>query len=457
MSKNKKPTQTFETATTLCLPSEMQEFSRRSLIATGVSFSSYLCLKRLFAPEKLYGQDGQEDYPPQRKLVWINMRGGWDILEVTDAKTGSTSGIDMIYDWGAAHQLAGSASDVRLGRWLPNMAAIGQDLLMVRGLAMGTTSHNAGSVYMDTGILSNSGNVNAASIPSIVASEGTATVPIIQLNGGADPQTDRGLLKKVSVVRANNLQLYRSMYPTTDDAISRRISMLDYVKNSITRLQDEVGTNDRLSGMAAAEEKIRKQFNDNVGSKLVITDAERAAFTQGAPQNLNRGMAESFALTQKLISEDLVNCVNLGIGGFDTHSNQSASLERTLTNVDFVVSSLVSGLRAAGKLDETLIVLYSDFGRTPKINNSNGRDHWPVGSAIMIGGGIQGGRAVGGSDDNLRAESINITTGEIDGNGEQINPTHLGGSVLELTLGSGYLTYRPYLQSIPALTRLKNS
>ena len=108
-------------------------------------------------------------------------------------------------------------------------------------------------------------------------------------------------------------------------------------------------------------------------------------------------------------------------------------------------------------LDKTLIVLYSDFGRTPKINNSNGRDHWPVGGAIMIGGGIQGGRAVGGTDDSMRAYSINQDTGKADENGEQLSPIHLGGSVLELTLGSEYLQYRNYLQSIPALTRLKSS
>ena len=91
------------------------------------------------------------------------------------------------------------------------MAQIGDDLLLVKGISMGTTSHNAGSVYMDTGILSNAGTVNSASIPSIVASEGTSTIPIIQLNGGTDPKIDRGLLNPVSAVRAQDLELYRSM------------------------------------------------------------------------------------------------------------------------------------------------------------------------------------------------------------------------------------------------------
>ena len=144
------------------------------------------------------------------------------------------------------------------------------------------------------------------------------------------------------------------------------------------------------------------------------------------------------------------------MGGFDTHAGQSVRLEPILTNLDTMVRALVDQLRASGKLDTTLIVLYSDFGRTPKINNSNGRDHWPVSGAMMIGGGIAGGRVVGATNDSLLAESINPTTGLVDAAGTQLNPTHLGGAVLELTLGTGYSKYRPYLASMPALTRLKS-
>jgi hypothetical protein len=402
----------------------------------------------------------QESFPLQRKLVWINMRGGWDILEVTEPKVSSTAGIDMMYDWSLASPIAGADSSLRIGRWLPNIAALGSDLLVVRGIAMGTTSHDAGSTYMDTGILSNAGSVNAASIPSIVASQGVSTIPIIQLNGGSDPRIDRGLLNPVSVVRADNLALYRGMFPIADEEKQRRMAVLDYVKSSIDRLRAETGGNDRLSGMEAAETKVRRQFQDDVGKKLALTPAEQAAFAVGAPAKFNGGMADPFALALKLITEDIVDTVNLGVGGFDTHSNQAASLEPTLGNVDFIIGKFVAGLKAAGKLDSTLIVMYSDFGRTPKVNGGKGRDHWPVGGAIMIGGGINGGRVVGGTDDNLRALWINSASGDIVDEKHplavQMSPAHLGGSILELTLGAGYMKFRDsYLKNIPALTLLK--
>jgi uncharacterized protein (DUF1501 family) len=195
---------------------------------------------------------------------------------------------------------------------------------------------------------------------------------------------------------------------------------------------------------------------DKVGKQLTVTPAELAAFKAGGPLRLDNGMAESFALAQKLIIGGVVDCINLGVGGFDTHANQSMRLEPTLTSVDFVIKRFVDGLKAAGALDKTLIVLYSDFGRTPKINNSQGRDHWPIGSAIMIGGGIQGGRVVGGTDDAMRSLTVNAETGLVDSSGMQLNPTHVGGAVIDLTLGEAFRsTYRSYLPTAPFLTKLK--
>lgn len=443
-------------------PSQASSLSRRQLLKTGCSMTAYAPLHRLvFGTRRLNAQANSSDYSVQKRLIWINLSGGWDLLEVMDPKRSSTSGIDMIYDYNDSH-VVGSNSEVRLGRWLPRIAQIGNDLLIVKGMAMGTTSHSAGSVYMNTGILSNTGVVNSASIPAVVASESVSTIPIIQLNGGSPAPIDRGLLNPVSVVRAQNLELYRSMYPESDQETSRKLMFLDYLRDSVSEYQDStnhqdfpVSGNDRLQSIVSAEAKVRGQFEQQVGNTLALTSEEFAEFTSGAPTGLRRSSAQTFALAQKLIKNRVCDCINLGIGGFDTHQNQSASLQGLLGQVDFLVSRLVECLRESNNLNDTLIVMYSDFGRTPKINGSNGRDHWPVGGALMIGGGIDGGRVVGGTDDNFRAHLVNPSTGEVDNtSGIQLSPIHLGGSVLSLTLGSGYLNFRNYLTEIEALTRL---
>jgi len=452
----------LKTTCAVCLPDEAEGISRRQILASGVSLTAYLSVAKLLAAATPARGADTASYPPKRKLVWINMSGGWDILEVTDPKPASASKLNILYDYGQSHAVAGATDGSRLGRWLPNLAAVGTDLLVIRGIAMGTTSHPAGSAYMDKGVLSNTGMVNSASIPAIIASESQATIPIVQLAGGSDPQTDRGILKPVSVVRAQNLELYRSMYPVDDAAITRRMAILDFLKNSVAKSQAEVGTNSRLSDLSASEAKLRVQFAGNVGAKMALTAADKASFTANAPKGMSSDSQNAVALALKLLNNDLVTCVNLGFGGFDTHQSQNTRLEPILTSVDFLLSQLVAGLKAAGQLDRTLIILYSDFGRTPVVNGASGRDHWPVGGAIVMGGGIAGGRTVGAtSDDTLAAaELIDPTSGLRTSDsavGVQINPTHIGGLALALTLGSTYAAYRPYLPALAALTRLKGS
>lgn len=439
---------------TFVLPEEIEAFSRRDFLQTGVSLAGYVSLPALLAGTPA---SAETLFTVERRLVWINMSGGWDILEVMDPKASSTSGITIPYGWGDCNDLAGSSRGEKMGRWLPGIASRGADVILVRGMSMGTTSHQAGSVYMDTGILSNTGTVNAASIPAVVASESQATIPVIQLNGGTMPQTDRGLLKPTSVVRAENLELYRALYPTNDDQTARRLRLLDYLKDSITRVKDTAGTNDRLKAVESAETKIRKQIEDRLSAKLALTAEDKKPFarTLAAGQTMGPDMSNTFALAAKLISNNLVSCITLGMGGFDTHAGQDARLKPVLESFDFYLSAFIDQLKAQGAFDNTLIVCYSDFGRTPKINGSNGRDHWPVGGALLIGGGLAGGRTVGDTDDNLMPVTTNLDSGLADPSGTPLNPTHLGGSVLKLTLGANYMQYRSYLTAINALTRLK--
>jgi hypothetical protein len=451
MSQKPKSQRPIGPKSLIALPFELEQMNRRQLLENGAALTAYVSLSSLLNPQIV---QAAPTFPPARKLIWINMSGGWDILETTDPKPSSSGGVDMIYDWGQAQTLVGG-DGTKIGRWMPNIAAMGQDVLVVRGMAMGTTSHEAGSVYMDTGILSNAGRVNAASIPSIIASESIATIPLIQLNGGSDPMIDRGLLNQVSVVRAGNLDLYRSMYPTEAALIERKRQMLIYLRESIARVRAQTGNNDRVEDLEAAESKLTAQFAGDVGSKLSLSVEDSQDFSRCTSNGRANGTSDAFALATKLVVNDLVTTVNLGIGGFDTHANQTMRMQPIVEMADKLVRTMCDKLRLAGKLNSTLIVLYSDFGRTPKINGSNGRDHWPVGGAMMIGGGIAGGRAVGSTNANLLAENINLSSGAIQANGEQINPTHLAGSVIALTLGSGYLAYRPYFSALELLTRLR--
>jgi arylsulfatase A-like enzyme len=86
--------------------------------------------------------------------------------------------------------------------------------------------------------------------------------------------------------------------------------------------------------------------------------------------------------------------------GYDTHRDHlSWTRDQLLPPTDAAFSSLVEDLDARGLLDETLVVMMGEFGRTPRFNDAGGRDHWPhCFSVVLAGGGIRGGQVLGSSD-----------------------------------------------------------
>jgi uncharacterized protein (DUF1501 family) len=94
-----------------------------------------------------------------------------------------------------------------------------------------------------------------------------------------------------------------------------------------------------------------------------------------------------------------VRFVSVTYGGWDMHTQISAGMRRDMPALDQGLATLIEDLESRGLLSRTLILVSSEFGRTPKINNEAGRDHWPkVFSVLMAGGGVKGGVIHGSSD-----------------------------------------------------------
>ncbi len=105
-----------------------------------------------------------------------------------------------------------------------------------------------------------------------------------------------------------------------------------------------------------------------------------------------------FLLARRLI-EAGVRCVSLTLADYDTHSGNFDRMRRCLPVLDKGLTALVTDLEERGRLDDVTIVVWGEFGRTPKINKSAGRDHWPgVGMAVLAGGGLNVGQVLGKTD-----------------------------------------------------------
>jgi hypothetical protein len=135
------------------------------------------------------------------------------------------------------------------------------------------------------------------------------------------------------------------------------------------------------------------------------------------------------SLAIDLLAKGVCQTVTLGLDGFDSHATnavQHSLYERLFT----VLADIGADLEAAGLLEETLVVVVSDMARIPFINYDDGKDHWPHTSMLLFGGGLNGGRVYGGTDDTLESSSVDLATGEVFAKGQQLKYDHVCAGIL---------------------------
>ncbi|QEL16008.1 DUF1501 domain-containing protein [Limnoglobus roseus] len=117
------------------------------------------------------------------------------------------------------------------------------------------------------------------------------------------------------------------------------------------------------------------------------------------PRTLDRYKGVDQFLTARRLIEAGVGCVTLSYGGWDTHTSNFKELKKQLPILDRGLANMIRDLDDRGMLEDTVVIVWGEFGRTPKINSSDaGRDHWsPVMSALVAGGGLKMGQAIGAS------------------------------------------------------------
>jgi hypothetical protein len=116
---------------------------------------------------------------------------------------------------------------------------------------------------------------------------------------------------------------------------------------------------------------------------------------------------------------------------WDTHTGSTIQ-HTSYEDLFGALVTLHASLRDRGMLDTTLVLVLSEFTRTPQYNAEGGKDHWPNGSALLFGGGLHGGRVIGGSSDLLEAQPVDFETGELDDGGVPCSYENFVAGMLEL-------------------------
>lgn len=177
----------------------------------------------------------------------------------------------------------------------------------------------------------------------------------------------------------------------SDDRFDRRRSILDTVDSHFKYLEKS----DSLASM----DTFYQQAYD-----LIASPKARDAFSiNQEPQVMREAYGMTPAGQRLLMARRLVEAgsrfVTVTYGGWDMHTNIGSGIANQLPTFDQAYAALITDLDQRGMLDTTLVMVSSEFGRTPKINKDGGRDHWPrVFSIALAGGGIKKGFVYGSSD-----------------------------------------------------------
>ena len=162
--------------------------------------------------------------------------------------------------------------------------------------------------------------------------------------------------------------------------------------------------NQRFSQLTAADNVVAMNtFYERAYGLLDSPEARKAfdidAEDKALRDRYGRDEAGQRLLMARRLVESGVRLVTLTYGGWDMHAQITTNFKRQMPPLDRALGVLLDDLSDRGLLDETLVIVSSEFGRTPKINNDAGRDHWPkVFSVMLAGGGIKGGLVYGASN-----------------------------------------------------------
>ncbi len=172
------------------------------------------------------------------------------------------------------------------------------------------------------------------------------------------------------------------------------VDRLEERKNLLEKFDDtkrEIDATGTMVGMDAYNEKALEMVTAGV-----VRDA--LDIRKEDPKVVERYKGVESFLTARRLVEAGVGCVTLSIGGWDTHGQNFTQLKRQLPIVDRGIANLIQDLHDRGMQDDVVTVMWGEFGRTPKVNMNAGRDHWsPVMGAMVAGGGLKMGQAVGAS------------------------------------------------------------
>ncbi len=372
--------------------------SRRNMLTVGAVGGLGLSLANFFEMRSAQAEIKNYDFiqAKAQSVIHIYLPGGMAHQESFDPKPYSP-----IEYRGELNPIKTNTGDI-FSETLPKLSQLADKLAVIRSMTHGEAAHERGTHNMFTGYRP-SPALTFPSMGSVVSHEygpRNNLPPYVCVPGVPNEYASNGYLSSSY-----------APFSLGSDPANGGFKVLDL---NLPGDVDEARFARRRSALEAVNDYfVKKDKSDNVGAmntfydraySLISSPQAREAFNIDAePAALRDEYGRNTAGQRMLMARRLVAAgvrfVTLTYGGWDMHDNITAGMKNQMPSLDQGLSALISDLDRQGLLASTLVLVSSEFGRTPKINQTAGRDHWPkVFSVMMAGGGIKGGMIYGASN-----------------------------------------------------------
>jgi len=327
-----------------------------------------------------------------KSMILLWMGGGPSHIDTWDLKPESEK------NGGPFRPIATSAPGVMISEHLPTVAGQMKHLNVIRSLNSKEGNHDRGTYMMHTGYAPNPTVVHPAfgSVLSYELGEKLENFDLphcISINSSGEGAGFLGMAHSPFVVQNPNGKIANLEPPKdiSDVRMARRVEMLGLTENAFLAQKRGQGAVDHKAVYAKTLRMMKSRYTD-----AFRLDKEKAEIRDA----YGRGSFGSGCLMARRLVQAGVTYVEVSLGGWDTHADAFAALSgRLLPELDKGMGALVADLARGGLLENTMVVWMGEFGRTPRINQNGGRDHWPRSwSVVMGGGGLKGGQAIGATD-----------------------------------------------------------
>ncbi|HWY87594.1 MAG TPA: DUF1501 domain-containing protein [Gemmataceae bacterium] len=369
--------------------------------------------------------NAQELRRQNKSIIILWMGGGPASIDIWDMKPGRPTG-------GEFREINTAVPGIKISQHMPKVAEQMRHLAIIRSLTTTEGDHARGRTLMHTSYTPNPalafpsiGAVSAHEIPKLAGYHDISLPNYIAVGGGADGPGFLGMTYAPFTVQnpgtpPENIRPPQSVGTgvEAEERVRRRQRLFYTFEDQFTSTRaPHLSDKDRArfaDGSKAHNDIYKKGFSLVASKEGKVFDlGTESASLMDAYGNNNFGKS---ALMARRLVEAGVSAVEINLGGWDTHTqNFQAHATRLQPTLDNAMGTLVKDLNDRGLWQNTVIVWMGEFGRTPRINQNAGRDHWARCWSVVVGGGaIKGGQVFGSTDTDGMAVATNpVSVGDV--------------------------------------------